>query len=124
MKIGTLFIISAPSGAGKTSLVAKILTLISNIQASISHTTRPCRPGEIDGVNYHFVDVDTFPLEIGVPVDRAGLMGVLPVAKASLAREVQSQDAGEAGAAQHPFKELSKRGIQTPVSLLCKWMPV
>ncbi|MDA8663619.1 guanylate kinase [Porticoccaceae bacterium] len=60
MKIGTLFIISAPSGAGKTSLVAKILTLISNIQASISHTTRPCRPGEINGVNYHFVDVDTF----------------------------------------------------------------
>lgn len=60
MKTGTLFIISAPSGAGKTSLVADILMLVDNIQASISHTTRPCRPGEVNGVNYHFVDVDTF----------------------------------------------------------------
>jgi guanylate kinase len=60
MKTGTLFIISAPSGAGKTSLVADILMLVDNIQASISHTTRPRRPGEENGVNYHFVDVDTF----------------------------------------------------------------
>jgi guanylate kinase len=60
MAQGTLFIISAPSGAGKTSLVAEILAQMDNIQASVSHTTRPCRPGEVDGVNYHFVSQATF----------------------------------------------------------------
>jgi len=60
MKKGTLFIISAPSGAGKTSLVSEILERITNIKASISHTTRKCRPGEKDGINYHFVDEPTF----------------------------------------------------------------
>ena len=60
MAQGTLFIISAPSGAGKTSLVAEILVQMDNIQASVSHTTRPCRPGEVDGVNYHFVSQATF----------------------------------------------------------------
>lgn len=60
MAKGTLFIISAPSGAGKTSLVAEILAQINNIQASISHTTRDCRPGEKNGINYHFVDRQQF----------------------------------------------------------------
>ena len=60
MKKGTLFIISAPSGAGKTSLVSEILERVTNIKASISHTTRKCRPGEMDGINYHFVDEPTF----------------------------------------------------------------
>ena len=60
MAQGTLFIISAPSGAGKTSLVAEILGRMDNIQASVSHTTRACRPGEVDGVNYHFVSQDQF----------------------------------------------------------------
>ena len=60
MAKGTLFIISAPSGAGKTSLVAGILAQINNIQASISHTTRDCRPGEKNGINYHFVDRQQF----------------------------------------------------------------
>ncbi len=60
MAKGTLFIISAPSGAGKTSLVAEILAQTDNIQASISHTTRECRPGEQDGVNYHFVGREQF----------------------------------------------------------------
>ncbi|MDB2533589.1 guanylate kinase [Porticoccaceae bacterium] len=60
MAKGTLFIISAPSGAGKTSLVAGILAQINNIQASISHTTRDCRPGEQNGINYHFVDHQQF----------------------------------------------------------------
>ena len=62
---GTLFIISAPSGAGKTSLVNDILGRMENIQASISHTTRDCRPGEKDGINYHFVDHDAFLSMIG-----------------------------------------------------------
>lgn len=60
MAKGTLFIVSAPSGAGKTSLVAEILAQVDNIQASISHTTRACRPGEQDGINYHFVTQQKF----------------------------------------------------------------
>lgn len=53
---GTLFIVSAPSGAGKTSLLAKLLEQTETLCLSISHTTRPIRPGEVDGVNYHFTD--------------------------------------------------------------------
>jgi len=60
MKQGTLFIISAPSGAGKTSLVGEILSRSDNIQASVSHTTRERRSGEEDGVNYHFVNQSEF----------------------------------------------------------------
>ncbi len=60
MTKGTLFIISAPSGAGKTSLVAEILKRVANIKASVSHTTRACRPGEQDGVNYFFVSKNQF----------------------------------------------------------------
>jgi guanylate kinase len=57
---GTLFIISAPSGAGKTSLVKALLKNTQDIGVSISHTTRAIRPGEKDGVDYHYVDVPTF----------------------------------------------------------------
>lgn len=57
---GTLFTVSAPSGAGKTSLVARLLDEMDDVQVSISHTTRDMRPGEMDGVNYHFVSHDTF----------------------------------------------------------------
>ncbi|MHB0775089.1 guanylate kinase [Halomonas sp. WWR20] len=57
---GTLYIVSAPSGAGKTSLVRALLERVENIQVSVSHTTRAMRPGEADGTNYHFVDVTTF----------------------------------------------------------------
>lgn len=57
---GTLFTISAPSGAGKTSLVDALVKQSPNVQVSVSHTTRPMRPGEQDGVNYHFVDVPRF----------------------------------------------------------------
>ena len=60
MKQGTLFIVSAPSGAGKTSLVGEILTRGDNIQASVSHTTRERRSGKKDGVNYHFVNQSEF----------------------------------------------------------------
>lgn len=60
MKQGTLFIISAPSGAGKTSLVGEILSRSDNIQASVSHTTRERRSEEEDGVNYHFVNQSEF----------------------------------------------------------------
>ena len=57
---GTLYIISAASGVGKTSLVTKLLTLDTKITVSISTTTRKMRQGEEDGVNYHFVSVERF----------------------------------------------------------------
>ena len=50
-----LFIISAPSGAGKTSLIAALIQKVSTLALSISHTTRPKRPQEQDGIDYHFV---------------------------------------------------------------------
>jgi len=59
-KSGSLFIIAAPSGAGKTTLVKKICEQIPNLLVSISHTTRPKRLGEIDDKDYHFIDETTF----------------------------------------------------------------
>ena len=60
MKQGTLFIVTAPSGAGKTSLVNELLHQIKNLLVSVSHTTRPIRPGETNGKNYHFIDERRF----------------------------------------------------------------
>ncbi|MDE2389371.1 MAG: guanylate kinase [Betaproteobacteria bacterium] len=57
---GCLFIISAPSGAGKTSLVRALLQSDLNLSLSISHTTRPPRAGETNGCDYHFVAVEIF----------------------------------------------------------------
>jgi guanylate kinase len=57
---GNLFIISAPSGAGKTSLVHALLGINPHINLSISYTTRDPRPGEHDGKDYHFVSRETF----------------------------------------------------------------
>ncbi len=57
---GCLFVIAAPSGGGKTSLVRELLTREPGIKLSVSYTTRPARPGETDGVHYHFVDEPTF----------------------------------------------------------------
>ncbi len=57
---GTLYIISAPSGAGKTSLVKALLARFDSLVVSISHTTRAPRPGEKDGVDYHFIDEHEF----------------------------------------------------------------
>jgi guanylate kinase len=58
--IGTLFIVAAPSGAGKTSLVAALVERDPLVRLSVSHTTRAPRPGEMDGRNYHFVDRPAF----------------------------------------------------------------
>lgn len=58
--IGTLYIISAPSGAGKTSLVNALIQELSHLKLSVSHTTRAPRPKEVDGYNYHFIDQATF----------------------------------------------------------------
>jgi guanylate kinase len=57
---GTLYTVSAPSGAGKTSLVKALLETVANLRVSVSHTTRAMRSGEEDGINYHFVDEATF----------------------------------------------------------------
>ena len=54
MAKGTLYIISAPSGAGKTSLVKKLVVADPQVTVSVSHTTRAMRPGEVNGVDYHF----------------------------------------------------------------------
>lgn len=58
--LGTLYVIAAPSGAGKTSLVAALVESTPDIDVSVSHTTRPMRPGEQDGIHYHFTNVPTF----------------------------------------------------------------
>jgi len=57
---GTLFIISAASGTGKTTLVSKLCEKVPDLMVSVSYTTRPPRAGEVDGVDYFFVNEDTF----------------------------------------------------------------
>jgi guanylate kinase len=57
---GTLYTVSAPSGAGKTSLVNALVEQCPGLQVSVSHTTRPMRPGEQDGINYHFIPEISF----------------------------------------------------------------
>jgi guanylate kinase len=59
-KPGNLLIISAPSGAGKTSLVKALVEKLPYLNVSISHTTREKRPYEKDGIDYHFVDEESF----------------------------------------------------------------
>jgi len=57
---GILYVISAPSGAGKTSLFKELIDFFPDLRHSVSYTTRPMRSGEIDGVDYHFVSRDRF----------------------------------------------------------------
>jgi guanylate kinase len=57
---GILFIVSAPSGAGKTSLLRELVPADPRLVMSVSHATRPMRPGEEDGAHYHFVSVERF----------------------------------------------------------------
>ena len=61
---GKMFVLSSPSGAGKTTLTKKIAENNSNFNISISHTTRKPRPNEIDGKDYHFIDKKKFDLLI------------------------------------------------------------
>jgi guanylate kinase len=62
---GSLFIITAASGTGKTSLVKQLLATTNDLTVSISHTTRAPRPGEIDGHHYNFIDKEVFVSAIG-----------------------------------------------------------
>ena len=74
---GTLYVVSAPSGAGKTSLVQALIQAQSDLSVSISHTTRAQRPGEIPGADYHFVTPETFQgmVETGAFVEHAEVFG-------------------------------------------------
>ena len=60
MRRGNLFIVSAPSGAGKTTLVEELVKTVPDLVMSRSYTSRPPREGEVDGTDYHFVDNDRF----------------------------------------------------------------
>ena len=77
MAKGTLYVISAASGAGKTTLVSAVLQQVSDIAVSVSHTTRVSREGEVDGVNYHFIDKDKFEemVEAGEFFESASVFG-------------------------------------------------
>lgn len=65
IKPGNLFVVAAPSGAGKTTLVKALVASERNLHFSVSHTTRPPREGEIDGKDYLFVDRDHFAGMVG-----------------------------------------------------------
>lgn len=60
MTTGSLFIVTAASGTGKTSLVKQLIATTNDLAVSISHSSRTPRPGEIDGQHYHFISRDTF----------------------------------------------------------------
>ena len=60
MNDSRLYVVAAPSGGGKTSLISALLKKDERVQLSVSYTTRPPRPGEVDSVHYHFVDEDLF----------------------------------------------------------------
>ena len=64
MKQGQLYIVSAPSGAGKTSLLNTLRGQLPHVTVSVSHTTRAPRPGEKNGWHYHFVTTETFRQEV------------------------------------------------------------
>lgn len=74
---GILFIVSAPSGAGKTSLVKALLERDPQLSLSVSCTTRPARPGERDGAHYHFLSKDQFQKEMaeGAFLEHAEVFG-------------------------------------------------
>ena len=62
---GVLFVLSSPSGAGKSTIARKLLAADDQLALSVSATTRPMRPGEVDGVDYHFVDLARFKDMVG-----------------------------------------------------------
>jgi guanylate kinase len=74
---GALFIVSSPSGGGKTSLVKALLEAEPEVRLSVSYTTRPARPGEVDGRDYHFITPPAFErmLEAGEFLESAVIYG-------------------------------------------------
>lgn len=77
MPQGTLYIVSAPSGAGKTSLLNEVRSRLPELTVAVSHTTRAARPGEIDGEHYHFVSNTEFAkmVEENLFLEHAGVFG-------------------------------------------------
>ncbi len=91
--IGTLYIVSAPSGAGKTSLVKALLERVEGISVSVSHTTRAPRPGERDGQDYHFIDRERFEALVaaGEFLEHAQVFGnFYGTARATLVEQLQA----------------------------------
>jgi guanylate kinase len=76
-KRGLLFIVSAPSGTGKTTLVERLVQAVPNLRMSRSYTSRPARPGEQDGVDYNFISRDRFEAMIreGAFIESADVFG-------------------------------------------------
>lgn len=90
---GNLYIVSAPSGAGKTSLLKALIANVENISTSISTTTRKRRSGEVDGVDYHFVSINEFSsmTSAGEFVEHAEVFGnFYGTAKSSLTKVLQT----------------------------------
>lgn len=77
MSQGTLYIVSAPSGAGKTSLLKEVRSRLPDLAVAVSHTTRTARPGENDGEHYHFVGNTGFAKMIDEQqfLEHAGVFG-------------------------------------------------
>ncbi|MES9865138.1 MAG: guanylate kinase [Candidatus Thiodiazotropha sp. LLP2] len=77
MATGTLYILSAPSGAGKTSLLKVLREQDGELHVSVSHTTRPMRPGEESGRDYHFVGMEVFEqmISAGAFLEHAEVFG-------------------------------------------------
>ncbi len=93
---GQFFVIYAPSGAGKTSLVNALVEEMADLTVSVSHTTRSMRPGEVNGINYHFVTVEEFAKlkNDGAFVESAEVFGhQYGTAKSSLQESVRDQKA-------------------------------
>ena len=93
-EVGTLFTVSAPSGAGKTSLVKALVDAETNLQVSVSHTTRAMRPGEVDGENYHFCTRGDFAamLDQGEFLEHANVYGNLYGTSQKFVEHELSQD--------------------------------
>ncbi|MBA3958346.1 MAG: guanylate kinase [Parachlamydiaceae bacterium] len=64
LKTGLVFVVSAPAGTGKTTLVEKLYQEFPNVVRSVSYTTRQCRPGEVPGDHYHFISKEEFAQKI------------------------------------------------------------
>ncbi len=93
MSTGTLYIVSAPSGAGKTSLVKALIDSLDGVTVSVSHTTRERREGEVDGRHYHFINDPAFQnmVEAGAFLEHAQVFdhryGTSQAAVSALLRE-------------------------------------
>lgn len=91
----TLYIISAPSGAGKSSLLKELLNADQQLSLSVSHTTRAMRPSEANGIHYHFVDVASFHklIEQNAFLEHAQVFDNLyGTAEAALRNQLESND--------------------------------